>query len=226
MRRKFLLLVLLLTLPLGLVSCGFIEEKINTVKGKLGQQQPAPIVQTPPPVKQGPTAPSKTPETIDNAGQLLAQKRQLDHLLATEKYLEALEIFRQELNQEQGGEGFAKEYRDALNGAITKGNSFLSEKAYEQAGIYYRAALDNYPSNNSPTAEIILSSSELTAQVDFCSERLMEKGLQTYRGGQLQEAIDKWQTILVFNPKHKASRNAIQTANTQLSNLEKFNQQE
>ncbi|MFP4452085.1 MAG: hypothetical protein ACOCR8_05640 [Desulfosalsimonas sp.] len=50
----------------------------------------------------------------------------------------------------------------------------------------------------------------------------MEQGLVSYRQGRLDDAIYIWNRILAFDPHHQAGRNAIQTARTQQSNLEKM----
>jgi hypothetical protein len=54
-----------------------------------------------------------------------------------------------------------------------------------------------------------------------CSKHLDVRGLEEYRRGNLKAAIATWKSILVFDTHNAEIKKAIQTASTQLKNLEK-----
>jgi cytochrome c-type biogenesis protein CcmH/NrfG len=47
----------------------------------------------------------------------------------------------------------------------------------------------------------------------------MARGLAAYRAGEMQQAIDFWTALLVFDPERTEAKKAIETSSTQLRNL-------
>jgi len=115
----------------------------------------------------------------------------------------------------------AEEHGRAVKGVLNRADELARRDQPEKAGPLYRAALDGYPKTPAVAARVGKGSNEIAAEVDACADRLLERGLVAYRGGNLEQAIQTWRLILVFAPQHQASRKALQTAEVQLANLKK-----
>ena len=61
---------------------------------------------------------------------------------------------------------------------------------------------------------------ELQALLVECRGRLEKKGLEKYRGGDLEGAIALWKSLLAFDPGNEEIFNAIETASVQLEGME------
>jgi hypothetical protein len=61
---------------------------------------------------------------------------------------------------------------------------------------------------------------ELQALLVECRGSLERKGLEKYRGGDLEGAIALWKSLLAFDPGNEEILNAIETASVQLEGME------
>lgn len=57
-----------------------------------------------------------------------------------------------------------------------------------------------------------------------CSDRLSERALKQYRQGNLPAAISLWKNILEYEPGNASVKKALDTATTQLKNLQRKNE--
>ncbi|HEY7745131.1 MAG TPA: hypothetical protein VIA07_02255 [Desulfuromonadales bacterium] len=115
----------------------------------------------------------------------------------------------------------AEEYGRTLKGVLKQAEGYLEKELPEKAGPLYRAALDGYPKTPAVAARVGTRPAGITAGIEACADQLMERGLASYRSGNLDRAIADWKLIRAFAPRHQASRKALQTAEVQLANLKK-----
>lgn len=160
---------------------------------------------------------STAPENRD-----LLKKQAIDLQLEQGDVLAALKWVDPYLRQGTCGKSLSDAYLRALNHAILKGRSRLAENRPEEAGQLFRAASESFPKNSDLALKVLMTPAELDGRISFCADQLMEQGLMEYRQGRLEDAINIWEKIAVFAPGHQASRNAIRTAYTQLTNLKKI----
>lgn len=113
-------------------------------------------------------------------------------------------------------------YSAAINGFIKRGDASLKKKDCGKAGVWYRKALDYYPSDASISKRIKLSKIKVRMKLTGCSRELMEAGLLKYRAGQLGDAIAIWKSIILFDPKNAEAIKALDTATVQFENLKKL----
>jgi hypothetical protein len=118
-------------------------------------------------------------------------------------------------------EAVAEEYVRALKGVLKQAEGYRLKELPEKAGPLYRAALDGYPATPAVAARVGTRPAGIASGIETCADRLLERGLAAYRGGDLDQAIRTWKLIPVFAPRHQASRKALQTAEVQLANLKK-----
>ena len=210
MKTNYLIFPLLLACLL-LNSCDFLEHRLNRptavpVETRQTESKPVRTATKPPSAK----------------SKYLEQKQHVARLLEAKDFPAALDLITREVEQGTDEKQLQKEYLSALNGAIAQGESALAEQNPQQAGLLYRAALNNFPKTAELSRNSELPPSALTEKIELCANKLMEDGLKEYRVGNLNKAIEEWQKISSFYPHHKASQKAIQTANVQLANLKKI----
>ena len=160
-------------------------------------------------------SPEHTPQTL---------QRQLATLLAGGKHLAALSLIGIEIAHGQAENHFLGQYSAALNGVLNKALHLQHADQSRQAGALYRAAWVNYPRSLVLRDQTLMTLTEIDASIELCANALLEEGLQAYRRGALEEAIDSWEAISVFHPEHVASQRSIATTRTQLANLKRLNQ--
>ncbi|MBS0014165.1 MAG: hypothetical protein KFF46_09345, partial [Desulfobacterales bacterium] len=113
-------------------------------------------------------------------------------------------------------------YVRAVNQAIREAESRLEQDRPAKAGRLFRAAQKHYPQDPDLASKIRLTPAQLDGRIAQCARQLMEEGLSAYRRERLEDAIEIWEKILVFDPMHRAGRSAIETAERQLANLKKI----
>lgn len=209
MRINYLFLPILL-LCLLLNACGILENQLNTHSVEMAKQQ-----------EQG-KVPTKTTTTSHTDNNVLVKKQDINRLLQELDFLAALTLIRQEVERGASEKELQEEYLSALNGAISQGEDALTGHDPEQAGLLFRATLENLPKDAKLCRGTGLTAPLLEAKINLCADKLMEAGIIAYRTGNLNKAIEEWQRITSFHPRHQASQKAIQTANVQLANLKQI----
>jgi tetratricopeptide (TPR) repeat protein len=134
-------------------------------------------------------------------------------------YPQALDTIANAVSQGMPEKSMEQDYVTALNGTLSLAQEFMSLKDYPQAGLLFQKAQMTYPKSQLLIRQINLSEKKIEGYIGTCSQELMEQGLAAYRSGQLDIAIDEWKKIIRFVPNHSAALKAIETAETQLSNL-------
>jgi tetratricopeptide (TPR) repeat protein len=111
----------------------------------------------------------------------------------------------------------AEEYALALRGGMIYSEELSGKERFSECGIYLQQLVNLYPRNLPALSGV--SAGQIRQKMSFCSDQLMVKGLAAYRAGQMQEAINFWTALLVFNPERTEAEKAIDTCSIQLRNL-------
>jgi tetratricopeptide (TPR) repeat protein len=170
-----------------------------------------------------PPRPLPPPGTVPEEKSPAAEtRRQVREMVRGGEYEDALVKIRDVSKGAPLGKDYGVLYENALNGLVLRGDGHMETRDYGQAGIAYRAALNNYPEDETARLKIDRSTDELQRSIDTCSGVLMEDGLRKYRAGELEAAIALWEKIILFDPDNAAALKARDTADTQLQNLRKL----
>lgn len=151
------------------------------------------------------------------SGQVERLRPQLRSLLERREFSKALRMMQQEVKLGLSESSLAEEYTLALRGGMNYSDELSRKGKFSECGIYARQLLNLYPRNLPDLAGV--SAEQIRQRMNFCSDQLMEKGLAAYRAGQMQEAINFWRALLVFNPERTEAKKAIDTCSIQLRNL-------
>ena len=166
--------------------------------------------------------PAPAPARLEMQSGIHRLRQNVRRDLTAGHYLAALETLRRERERGVPEESLAAEYRQALNGVLGRADQLLDRDDPAQAGTLYHAALKGFPRSEALAAAVVQSTRQIEAHIEECAGRLMESGLTAYRSGDLDQAIGIWKQIGGFCPGHTSSQRALQTAEVQLSNLNRI----
>lgn len=185
---------ILLAAAIGLAACS--SQEIVLVK-------PAEVVQ------QSATAvPKRQP-------QVSPLRRKVGSLLERKQYRQALELM-----NGKSHEGLEKEYVLAINGLLEVGDDAFSLGDYASAARSFKAALDAYPAEAALKERVSRDPRQIRSCLEICANRMMEQGLEEYRRGRLENAINKWKVVLTISPGRQEARKSLDTATAQLKELQ------
>ncbi len=97
----------------------------------------------------------------------------------------------------------------------------FNKEDFVYAGKIYHILLNNFHNFTEFASLLSFNTNYLNTRITACSKALFNKGLEQYRKGNLNKAIYLWESLLAFDPDNADAMKAIDTANTQLRNLEK-----
>lgn len=157
------------------------------------------------------------PGKRDDIGSLQMLRPQIRSLLERREFLKSLRLMQQEVNLGLSESSLAEEYGMALRGGMVYGEELTAKGEFRECGIYLRQLQSLYPRNLPALSGV--SAGQIRQRMNACSDQLMVQGLAAYRAGQMQEAIDIWTALLVFNPERTEAEKAIDTCSIQLRNL-------
>lgn len=140
-----------------------------------------------------------------------------------QNYADAITLIQIEIQKGADEQSLAKEYLQAANGGLELAASQMTQGHYSRAAILLRTIKDNYPRTPELQKQVSSSPEKITADIELCTQTLMDAGLVAYRAGELTKALDIWQQILTINPQHQAAKNASQTTQQQLQKLKTLN---
>lgn len=143
----------------------------------------------------------------------------IDQALQRDDYLVTLDLLLKERGAGHPESLFANPWRRTLNGLLTQADQQLQNENYFKAGLRYRRVKDNLPETATLAAAVKMDNSLLKKQLEYCADKLLERGLAAYRDGQLAQALQTWNKINRFHPRHTPSQRAIRTTRLQLQNL-------
>ncbi len=125
-------------------------------------------------------------------------------------------------NQTAPKKQFPPLYTQTLESLLFLADQQFQQQNYFAAGKLYRQIHLKLRQSKITVSNINISLAELDRQLESCANQLLTQGLLAYRRGNLEEALEIWHKINIFNPQHTASQRAIQTTRLQLKNLEKL----
>jgi tetratricopeptide (TPR) repeat protein len=134
----------------------------------------------------------------------------------------ALELLSAALKEKPGNPEIGRRFEEALAGLKNQGHAAYAQGKSETAGKRWMCALRFLDS--SPAKGRIHPSlrAEVRAQLDRLTAEQMEKGLLSYRKGDIPGAIAAWKTILAYDPGNEEAARSVRTASIQLENLKKI----
>lgn len=171
-----------------------------------------PPVHPEPPVEMGKPADGRE-------NQIRRTRESVRRSLAAANYLEALRVLAAAGERGLPAHTFRKDYARALAGAVADGRSLL-EKNPGGAGLVFGEALKHFPEGFSTEESGGITAGQVQEFIDTCSRLLMAEGLEAYRQGRLEQAIESWQEILRFAPDHAEAARFVKTSTLQLKNLQ------
>lgn len=154
-----------------------------------------------------------------NERPLKTLRPQIQAKLERREFLDALRLLQQQVRLGMTEASLAEEYGLALRGGMSYSEGLLKKRQFSECGIYTRQLLNLYPHKLSAIPGV--STEQIIERLNYCSDQLMAKGLTEYRAGQMQQAIDCWTALLVFNPECDEAKKAIKTCTIQQRNLKK-----
>jgi tetratricopeptide (TPR) repeat protein len=188
--------ILLLAATIGLAACS--SQKNALVKPAGESRPPAAVV------------PKRQP-------QVSPLRRKVVSLLEKKQYRQAIELMNGKYR-----EGLEKEYILALNGLLDSGNDAFSAGDYATAGRAFKGGLTAYPAEPTLRDRISHDPKQIRTLLEVCVNRMMEQGLDEYRRGRLENAINTWKRLLAIRPAHQEAKKALDTAALQLQALQEM----
>ncbi len=170
-----------------------------------------------PPVGPSSRLEDPAPGRKDEIGQLQTFRPQIRSLLERREFLKALRLMQQQVNLGLSESSLREEYALALRGGMIYSEELSKKERFSECGIYLQQLVNLYPRNLPALSGV--SAGQIRQKMNFCSDQLMIKGLAAYRAGQMQDAINFWKALLVFNPERAEAEKAIETCSIQLRNL-------
>jgi tetratricopeptide (TPR) repeat protein len=185
--------ILLLAAAVGLAACSSQESAV--VKPAGDGHPPAVVV-------------PKRPQQVSPL------RRKVVSQLEKKNYRQAIELM-----NGKNREGLEKEYILAVNGLLEAGNDAFSSGDYAAAARAFKGVLRAYPAEPSLRGRVSHDPKRIRALLEACVDRMMEQGLEEYRRGRLETAIQKWKALLAISPGHREAKKALDTATVQLQNM-------
>ncbi|MEK6699352.1 MAG: hypothetical protein AABZ10_09985 [Nitrospirota bacterium] len=133
----------------------------------------------------------------------------------------ALGVYGAALRKYPGDRGLLKYYLEAAEDIRDAADDAFDKEEFAVSGRTYAVLLRNYPHLKEIARDLSFDRKYLRARLQECSDRLSERALTKYRQGNLSAAISLWKSILEFEPGNAVVKKAIDTATTQLKNLER-----
>jgi len=143
--------------------------------------------------------------------------------LSSGNYKKALEIYAAAVDRHPGNEDLLSAYTEALESIKEKADKAYDAQDYAKAGELYHILLKSGFGKRPLQRALSFDADHLAMRIGACSKMLMELGIMKYRAGDLEQAIEVWKKILIFNPSDREAKTAIDRATVQLQNLKQMN---
>jgi tetratricopeptide (TPR) repeat protein len=143
--------------------------------------------------------------------------------LSSGNFKKALEIYAAAVDRHPGNEDLLDAYTEALESIKEKADKAYEAQDYAKAGELYHTLLKSGFGKRLLQGMLSFDADYLAMRIGACSKMLMELGIMKYRAGDLEQAIEVWKKILVFNPSDREAKTAIDRATVQLQNLKQMN---
>ena len=194
-----------------LVFIGMLLPIVMSCAGMKTRISPKSSVQTSAPVKDFSQTSSQTPAQAANP----AKK----HMEAGE-YQKAIDVYNVEYQKHPHDLSLARKYVKSIENIASAADKALDKKDYASAGRNYDVLLKNYSHFKGFEKKLSFNSIYLNEKLSYCKKALLKLGFQEYRKGNLSQAIELWQDLLVIDPQNTDIKKALRTAKLQQKNLE------
>jgi len=221
LRRLKPLVFISMLLPI-IMSCAEMKSRIF----------PKSSVQTSAPVKDFPQTSSPTPaqaakpakkhkDFSQTSSQTPAQAANpaKKHMEAGE-YQKAIDVYNVEYQKHPHDLSLARKYVKSIENIASAADKALDKKDYASAGRKYDVLLKNYSHFKGFEKKLSFNSIYLNEKLSYCKKALLKLGFQEYRKGNLSQAIELWQDLLVIDPQNTDIKKALRTAKLQKKNLQ------
>jgi tetratricopeptide (TPR) repeat protein len=221
LRRLKLLVFMSLLLPI-VMSCAEMKSWISP---KHSVQTSAPVKDSSPTSSQKPAQAAKPAkkheESSKTSGQPSARAANLaqKHLEAGE-YQKAIDVYHVEVQKHPHDPSLARAYVKSIENIASAADKAFDNKDFSSAGMKYDVLLKNYAHFKGFEKRLSFNSIDLNEKLSDCKKAIFKQGFQEYRKGNLSEAIELWEDLLVIDPQNTDIKKALKTAKLQQKNLQ------
>ncbi len=142
--------------------------------------------------------------------------------MAKGEYEKAVEAYKGALSLHPGNKRLVSGCRDSLLAANGAAGTSFGKGDFGKAGSLYYLVAENYRYlGPAPIKAGYLKAGFLKKRVSDCGAALTQRGLESYRKGDLKAAISEWEAVLRFDPGNTEVKKAVATARVQLKKLSK-----
>ena len=136
------------------------------------------------------------------------------------EYQKAIDAYNVEYQKHPHDLSLEKAYVKGIENIASAADTALDKKDFASAGRNYDVLLRNYPHFEGFEKELSFNSIYLNEKLSYCKKAIFKQGFQEYRNGNLCEAIELWQDLLVIDPQNTDIKKALRTATLQQKNLQ------
>lgn len=151
-----------------------------------------------------------------------SDQTRIDQALKAAEFRTALNLLQQGQVNDQPDPVQNISWQKTLNGLLAQAENHMRNKEFPAAGHLYHLVLETLSDHKDLEPFVDMDMPQVKGRLDECADLLLEKGLQAYRRGNLEQALEIWDRINGFHPHHKASQRAIHTTKRQLQTLEEL----
>ncbi|MDT8273679.1 MAG: hypothetical protein RRA35_10875, partial [Desulfomonilia bacterium] len=116
-----------------------------------------------------------------------------------------------------------KEYVKSIERIRSMAEMSFEKNDFSSAGKLYYVLLNNYATFTTVAQLLSFDSDFLNTQLSSCRKSLSVQGFQEYRNGNLETALEYWNSLLVIDPDNRDIQEIVRTATVQQKNLQEEN---
>jgi tetratricopeptide (TPR) repeat protein len=138
----------------------------------------------------------------------------------------AVGLYRAALKDQPGEKSARVDYASAILEIKAAGDKALAGRDYAAAGRIHGLLLNNLGSFEGlegigEAAAASLRKDRLVEAIKVCCQGMTNSGLAEYRKGNLEKAIEIWDSLLAFDPGNAEIKKAVETAKAQLEKVKR-----
>jgi tetratricopeptide (TPR) repeat protein len=141
-------------------------------------------------------------------------------------FTKAVGLYKAALTDQPGDKAARADYASAILEIKAAGDKALIGRDYATAGRIHVLLLNNLGSFEGlegigKAAAASLKEDRLVEAIKVCRQGLTNSGLAEYRKGNLEKAIEIWDSLLAFDPGNAEIKKAVETAKAQLGKVKR-----
>ncbi|HDP24653.1 MAG TPA: hypothetical protein ENN34_04345 [Deltaproteobacteria bacterium] len=161
------------------------------------------------------TPPSETPRHVPDHMIYLAK----NHMEAGE-YQKAFDLYRKESQKHPDNLPLVKEHVTSIEQIRAMADTAFEKNDFASSGKLYYVLLNNYATFATVAQLLSFDSDFLNTRLSSCRKSLSVQGFQEYRNGNLETALEYWNSLLVIDPDNRDIQEIVRTATVQQKNLQ------